>query len=768
MCWLKILVSGVCRRGILVAVVACLFFCTGRSNAQTGFQAAAGAQISPEFAQPGAKYTFYVAPNGNDSWSGRSPKLAAPNGPFATLNRARNAIRQLKASGRFDGPVLVLLRGGTYRLDKPFRLDPQDSGTPAAPITYAAYPGESPVISGGQRITGWSRFAGGDGGARGNLWVATVPAGWEFNELFFDGQWLQRSATRPGNRWEQWNRALGGRGGELRFPRGSVEPWPDLSSAEVNILYTPLTRWANMLVPVAGIDRSKGAVILSGIDQIAPLSAPPPWGIMPEDPFRIENLMEAISAPGQWSVDLKAGKVYLWPPAGANPNAADIEAPRIHTAIGIGGQGKPGVVRFVTLRGLTVTEIGRRRLDERPPPGGFDNFDTNDAALLLWGAEDCNIVQCRIFNVGGSAIRAIKHAMRLRIEENQIGYCGDDGVRFQGNGPGQPYANRDNLVDRNQIHNVALVFFHGSGVRLSMTGNTTISRNNIHDACGVGIGIFGVAARQFNASRRNAVAALRDPMKMSAWDLDIDWNALPREPLTVITVRKYLPGHVLITGNTIHDVVTAQDDSAGIYLWSGGPGDVISNNRIFRTHKPLSAGIYLDQEQSDTLVRGNIVYQCPLPPAWKEASLYVQMNWNNRIEDNVFALSNHLFQFNGSLGGHTVIHNIFLFTPVTSPSPEEPQKVRAGTPPGVPLFGYDLRNPSATGPGKFGPTQMDYNVYWTTTGGAPLQAFLNRWRQWGFDRHSVLQAPDFVNPQAGNFHVGINSPALKLGFHQVQ
>src|SRR5689334_7660848 len=35
---------------------------------------------------------FYVARNGNDRWSGRKPAPAGKDGPFATLERARDAI----------------------------------------------------------------------------------------------------------------------------------------------------------------------------------------------------------------------------------------------------------------------------------------------------------------------------------------------------------------------------------------------------------------------------------------------------------------------------------------------------------------------------------------------------------------------------------------------------------------------------------------------------------------------------------------------------
>src|SRR6058998_2957922 len=55
---------------------------------------------------------FYVSPEGNDAWSG---KLAATNvdktdGPFATVGKARDTIRQLKAQGPLTQPVTVYLR----------------------------------------------------------------------------------------------------------------------------------------------------------------------------------------------------------------------------------------------------------------------------------------------------------------------------------------------------------------------------------------------------------------------------------------------------------------------------------------------------------------------------------------------------------------------------------------------------------------------------------------------------------------------------------
>ena len=81
------------------------------------------------------KADFYVATTGNDEHPGTVRR------PFATLARARDAVRKLR-TGAARKDVLIYVRGGTYRLDKPLVFGPQDSGTREHSITYAAYPGE--------------------------------------------------------------------------------------------------------------------------------------------------------------------------------------------------------------------------------------------------------------------------------------------------------------------------------------------------------------------------------------------------------------------------------------------------------------------------------------------------------------------------------------------------------------------------------------------------------------------------------------------------
>ena len=136
---------------------------------------------------------FYVAPNGNDGWSGKweKPNWTKTDGPFATLHRARDAIRELKnqQGGILKQSVIVFLRGGTYFLSEPLIFTPEDSGTADFPITYRAYRKEKPVISGGQRITGWKQ--------QGNLWVANLPevktGKWYFRLLRVGDDWAIRA-----------------------------------------------------------------------------------------------------------------------------------------------------------------------------------------------------------------------------------------------------------------------------------------------------------------------------------------------------------------------------------------------------------------------------------------------------------------------------------------------------------------------------------------------------------------------------------------------
>src|SRR5204863_5392879 len=76
--------------------------------------------------------TFFVATNGNDTWSGRIPDPARNknDGPFASLPRALRAARETKQHQTSADSIFrsILIRRGTYFLAEPLTLTPADSG----------------------------------------------------------------------------------------------------------------------------------------------------------------------------------------------------------------------------------------------------------------------------------------------------------------------------------------------------------------------------------------------------------------------------------------------------------------------------------------------------------------------------------------------------------------------------------------------------------------------------------------------------------------
>ena len=86
---------------------------------------------------------FYVSPTGSDIANGSSET------PFATLGRAVTATRA-------GSEKRIFLRGGVHRLTSKISLSSTDKG-----MSITAYPGETPIISGAEKLTGFSDM--GDG-----------------------------------------------------------------------------------------------------------------------------------------------------------------------------------------------------------------------------------------------------------------------------------------------------------------------------------------------------------------------------------------------------------------------------------------------------------------------------------------------------------------------------------------------------------------------------------------------------------------------------
>jgi len=187
------------------------------------------------------RVTIYVSPKGSDAWSGRLPEPSpdGKDGPLVTLEKALEVARKLKAE--IGGSVRIVLRGGVYRVERPIILGPEDSGCSGCPLVIEAYPGEVPVISGGKLVSGFEEAA--VNGVR--VWVASVPAGWRFKQLFANGERRPRARLPkegfyrvvevPAYRGRDWARielfegvdSFVCRSGDVRHPGGTsrVSRW---------------------------------------------------------------------------------------------------------------------------------------------------------------------------------------------------------------------------------------------------------------------------------------------------------------------------------------------------------------------------------------------------------------------------------------------------------------------------------------------------------------------------------------------------------------
>lgn len=126
--------------------------------------------------------TIHVATDGSDANDGSA------QAPFATLHRARDAVRALKP---LTEPVTVEIAGGTYYLQEPLLLTPEDSGTAQFPITWRARPGDTALLSGGRSIEGpWQTDDG-------KIYYANLPnvgdGDWFFRQLRVGGERAQRA-----------------------------------------------------------------------------------------------------------------------------------------------------------------------------------------------------------------------------------------------------------------------------------------------------------------------------------------------------------------------------------------------------------------------------------------------------------------------------------------------------------------------------------------------------------------------------------------------
>ncbi|MFN0195370.1 MAG: hypothetical protein ACKVT0_01385 [Planctomycetaceae bacterium] len=692
---------------------------------------------------------FYVSPQGNDEFSGKFPvaDANAKDGPFATLTAARDAIRRLKNVNALPGAAVVMVLEGTYHLREPLVLTSEDSGTETNPITYTAYPGDHPILSGGRVVDGWKPY-------QGEILQTQLPevkAGtWKFRQLFFHGdrqprsRWPNTDAAEP--LYSGWAFIETGATNETPEPNThrfiSDQPaknWSHPEQAEINVF--PWYCWVNDIIPIKSADVAGQSITLTRA---------PNFGFMPLMPgnrFCVENMLEELDRPGEWCLRTDTGTLYFWPPDELQPG--DVTAPVIDTLIELHGTAE-SPLRHVTISGLTFTHT------QTPFPEHLhENFHSptmRGAAISLEHCDGCRIEENRFIMLGGDGVRLQGANARNEIVGNEIAHTGGAGVVLasldkEGNAGDTPdfenqetlrrYSSRfpklvRNVISDNHIHHCGYFKKNCGGVHMYAINSidNLIAHNHIHDMSDKGMVMQDGIGRYI--VEYNDMHHLGLEIADTGGIMVNRWFVLHDDP--------ELSNGAIIRFNLIRDCI-----GCGAYSeprHPKGEGDrTTANGRIWTPY--YTWGIYFDNSGMKNTVFGNIVVSTVLGGV----ALPVGNPANNRVENNIFiGSSGNQIDLRLTGANNRFLRNIIYYS--------DPKAM---------LF---AANPSATA----SISECDRNVYFLAGDKPPSIrgiGTLDDWRKLGFDQHSLVADPLFVDVKNGDYRLRPSSPAYTLGFQPI-
>lgn len=678
---------------------------------------------------------YYLSPDGDDEWSGTlpAPNAERTDGPFASFDKVKAALRHLKAHGCLAPQTTVCLRGGRYELDAPLTFEPADS----MPVTFRAYEGETPILDGGTRITGWQTTE-----VNGRTaWVADLPevakGEWFFRSLFVDGERRGRPCLpKEGrvriedvegmplpNNWraEHYDR--------FRLPKGTMRAFRNLSDVEILAFHF----WIDERFPIAAFD-PETETITTARPSRAPLVEAHGSELAP---CYIENVFEALTDPGEWYLDRTEGTLYYLPRPGEDPETTEVRAPRLLQLLRItGAPAEERFVEFLRFEGIRFettdwVQPGPEVEDRLAPafrPGRAQHRRYRGAlasscqgaadvpgALYLEGARACAIEDCTVAHAGWYGVQLADGCVGNRIVGNELFDLGAGGVHLDGAAANElpSLSNRSNRVTDNHIHHGGEVFHSGIGILSMHSADNDLSHNHIHDFYYSGI--------------------------------SIGWN-WGYEPQAARDVR--------VEKNHIHHLGKGVlSDMGGIYTLGVQPGTVLRGNVIHDIEK-LNYGawcIYPDEGSSHILIEKNLCYRT------NAEAFHQHYGRENIVRNNIFAFGGERLLAHGRVDPE---HNAF--------SMERNILVTNG----VPIFGggyaHSLQQRNH---------RSDLNIIWDVSGEPPRFCGGKRestivdfegWQALGMDIHSSVADPGFRDAANDDFALAEDSPAWAMGFEPLE
>ena len=286
-------------------------------------------------------------------------------------------------------------------------MKPERSGTAEKPITIKAWPGERPLVSGADAVTGWQR-------TKGDLWSA--PIGWDMkdrNQVFIDGEpgqearWPNKTNKDPLD-WEAVNYDTGSCNEYLLCQKLPSRPDGYWEGAVLWVLAgAKWTSWSTVVKDYVDADRKILFALPPKQGSIATNMSPSErrGGF-----FYLVGKKEEIDQPGEWVIDAKEKRLYLQVAPGADPNAMTIEAQRRVTAFDLGGRSHIVVDGFGVLganlalansKNCLVKDIRARWIGHLR--GGNTGYGLNTELGIYVGGENNTIRDSEIAYCAGNA-----------------------------------------------------------------------------------------------------------------------------------------------------------------------------------------------------------------------------------------------------------------------------------------------------------------------------------------------------------------------------
>ncbi len=551
---------------------------------------------------------FFIAPRGDDANPGTQQK------PFNSLARARDAVRAAIEKGPKNN-LTVLLRGGVYRMAEPVVFGPSDGVGERFSVTYAAYPGERPILSGGRVVTGWKADADGTWSTR----IADVKEGkWTFRQLFVDGRRAPR-ARHPNSDWLHVEKVGGDRRTSFQFKPGDLHAYRDLDQVEMVFLHD----WSITRTPVQSIDPETRTLTVPN-----QVGGPTRWGVMDwfekQPRYYLEGSAEMLDAPGEWCLNSKTGVLRYRPRPGEQLDKVEVIAPSARQLLVVRGNPDPHrPVRNLHFVGLDVQHAawapaggvywGRQACTYWAPgtaEAGRSHEEADPAAVQFDLADACSFRDGRITHVGASGIWLARGCRNCRVVGSVVADVGGNGVMI---GEGQTrqlgdkawwevapnQAATGNLVTNSLVEQCGQVLFGAVGVWIGLAADTTVARNEIRYVPYTGVSVGWM------------------------W-----WNPRSRpEP------RKTPCRNNVVADNHIHHVMQTLSDGGGIYVLGTQPGSALRGNLIHdvpvNAGRAESNGMFLDQGVGQFVIEDNVIYNVDRSP------LRFHKGWENLVRNNI-------------------------------------------------------------------------------------------------------------------------------------